>query len=47
MQIRIPTPNNSFLKIKLNVVAADVPLPLGLVVLDNEKLVANNVLNAL
>ncbi len=47
MQIRIPTPNCSFLKIKVNVVPADVPLLLGLDVLDNEKLVANNVQNEL
>ncbi len=45
MQIRIPTTNYSFLKIKLNVVPADVSLLLDLDVLVNEKLVANNVQN--
>ncbi len=38
-------PNYSFLKTKVNVVPADVPLLLGLYVLDSEKLVANNVQN--
>ncbi len=47
MQIRILTPNNLFLKIKVNVVPADASLLLGLDVLDNEKLVANNVQNEL
>ena len=45
MQIRIPTPNHSSLKIKVNLVHAEVPLLLGLDVLDNEKLLANNVQN--
>ena len=47
VQIRIPTPNHSSLKIKVNVVLADVPLLLDLDVLDNEKLVASNVPNEL
>ncbi len=47
MQIRIPAPNYSFLKIKMNVVRTDVPMLLGIDVLDNEKLVANNVLKEL
>ena len=47
MQIRIPTLNHSFLKIKVNVAPADVLLLLGLDVLENEKLMANNVQNEL
>ncbi len=43
MQIRISTPNNSLFKIKVNVIPANVPLILGLDVLDNEKLVVNSV----
>ena len=47
MQIRIPILNHSFLKIIVNVVPADFPLLLGLDVLDNEKIVANNFQNEL
>ncbi len=42
MEIRIPIPNGSFLSIQLDVVSADVPMLLGLNVLDRESLVANN-----
>ena len=47
MQIRIPTPNYSFLNIKVYVVLADIPLLLGLDVVGNEKLAANNFQNGL
>ncbi len=47
MKIRIPIPNRSFLSIQLDVVSADVPLLLGVDVLDREILVANNVTNEL
>ena len=47
MQIRIPTPNYPFLKIKVDAVPADVPSHLGIDVLENDKLVANNVQNEL
>ena len=47
MQFRIPTPSWSPSRIKVKVLPADIPLLLGLNVLDNEKLVANNVLNEL
>ncbi len=47
MQIRMPTPNYSFLKIKMNLVPAAVTLLLDLEVYKNRRLVANNVLNEL
>ena len=47
MEIRIPIPNGSFVSIQLDVVSADVPMLLGLDVLDRESLVANNVHNEL
>ncbi len=45
LQIKIPNPNYSCLKIKVNLIPAVVPLLLGLDVLDNKKLLANNVQN--
>ena len=47
MEIRIPTPNGSFLRIQLGVISADVPMLLGLDVLDRESPVANNRTNEL
>ncbi len=46
-EIRIPIRNGSFLSMQLAVVSADVPMLLGLDVLDSERLVANNVTNEL
>ncbi len=45
MEIGISIPNGSFLKIELDIVSSDVPLLLGLDVLDRESIVANNVTN--
>ncbi len=47
MHIRIPRPNGSFLSILLDVISADVPMLLGLDILDRESLVANNVTDEL
>ncbi len=47
MEIRIPIPNGSFLKIQSDVVSACIPFLLGLDVLDRESIVANNVTNEL
>lgn len=47
MEIRIPTPNGSYIAIDAHVVKADVPLLIGIDVLDRECLVADNVLNVL
>ncbi len=47
MMILIPIPNGSFLSIQSDVVSADVPLLLGLNVLDREHLVADDVTNEL
>jgi len=45
--VRIPTPDGSFIALRIDVVQADIPMLLGLDVMDREKLVANNVLNEL
>lgn len=47
MEIRVPTPQSSFLPIFVDVVDADVPLLIGLDILDQEKLVPDNVENVL
>ncbi len=47
IQIRIPTPNESFLKIEMDVFEADVPMLLGLDIMDRDRLVPNNLLNEL
>lgn len=43
--IRIPTPNAGYLNIDVDVVRPDVPLLIGLDLLDDEKLIVNNVDN--
>lgn len=45
--IRIPLPNGAYLTLTIDVVNADVPLLLGLDILDREPLVADNVANIL
>ena len=45
--IRIPTPNGSFIEHRFDVVKADVPLLLGLDLLDSSGLIVNNVNNCL
>lgn len=47
LNIRIPTPDGSFLRLSVDVIKADVPLPIGLDVLDVQKLVADEVDNRL
>jgi hypothetical protein len=44
---RIPTPNGNYIKMDMDVVQADVPMIIGLEVLDRECLVADNVENKL
>lgn len=44
---RIPSPDGSFLKIYMDVVIADVPMLIGLEVLDQNLLIADNVANLL
>lgn len=43
--VRILTPDNSFLSLRIDIVEDDVPFLLGLDIMDRERLVANNVLN--
>ena len=45
--VRIPCPDGSFLHIDIDVVAADVPMLIGLDVLDREELIVDNVDNLL
>ncbi len=45
--MRIPTPNGQFIAVLVHVVAPDVPMLIGLDVLDREMLVADNVDNLL
>ena len=47
MTIRIPTPDESFLEFTVDVVEPDVPLLIGIDVLDKHSLVADNVKNVL
>lgn len=47
IEVRIPTPDGTFIAIEIDVVSADVPLLLGIDVLDREKLVADNVDNVI
>ena len=47
MCLCMPTPDGSFIHIEADVVTANIPLLLGLDVLDREQLVADNVLNQL
>ena len=47
MEVRIPTPVGSFLKFPMDVVSADLPMLLGLDILDREGLIADNVRNEL
>ena len=47
IRIRIPTPDNSFIKFDSDIVSADVPMLIGLDILDRESLVPNNVINEL
>lgn len=47
MRIIIPTPDDSFLQFDTDVVTANVPLLLGIDILDREQLVADNVDNLL
>lgn len=47
LEIRMPLPNGSFLPLLIDVVKADIPLLLGLEILDRERLVADNVDNIL
>ena len=47
MEVRILTKNGSYLKIDMDVVSADIPILLGLDVLDRESIVACNVHNEL
>ena len=47
MEIRTPTPDNSYIAFDVDVISADVPLLLGLDTLDREQLVADNVDNVL
>lgn len=46
ISIRIPTPGQSFIHMYLDIVQPDVPMLLGLDVLDKEKLIVDNVENA-
>lgn len=43
LEMRLPTPDGAFLAMSVDVVSADVPLLLGIDVLDREQLVADNV----
>ena len=45
IKVRIPTPDGSFIEIDIDVVEADVPMLLGIDVMDRERIVANNVTN--
>lgn len=45
--VRIPIPNGSYIQINVDVVAAPIPLLLGLDVMDREGVIANNVRNQL
>ena len=47
IEIRIPTPGNSFLPVRVDVVSADIPLLLGLDLLDKCRMYFNNVRNLL
>lgn len=47
MPIRLPTPDGSTINMRADVVRADIPLLLGLDLLDKERLMPNNVLNLL
>lgn len=47
MEIRIPTPDGSFIQTKPEVVRAEAPFLLGIDILDKEALVADNVRNML
>lgn len=47
MEIRIPTPDGAYLSFQADVVDADIPLLLGIDVLDAEGMVADNVENVL
>ena len=47
MKFRIPTSNGSHIDILLDVVDADVPMPIGLDVLDDDGLVVNNLTDKL
>ena len=47
VHVRIPTPNNGFLALDIHVVDANIPMIMGLEMLDRELLVANNVRNLL
>ena len=45
--VRIPTPDGKFISIEMDVVQADVPMLIGLEVLDRERLIPDNVANKL
>lgn len=45
--IRIPTPNNSYISIGMDIVGAEIPMLIGIDVLDKERLNADNVNNQL
>ena len=45
--VRIPTPNSGYLHVDVDVVRPDVPLLIGLDILDQEQLIPNNVENQL
>lgn len=47
IDIRLPTPQGTFIPLSIDVVSADIPLLLGLDIMDKESLVADNVLNVL
>ena len=47
MKIKIPTPKGKYMFVDFDIVNADVPMLIGLDVLDNEKMYANNVTNEL
>ena len=47
MEIRIPTPDNSFISLDVDFVKPDVPFLLGLDILDQHQLVADNIDNKL
>ena len=47
MEIRIPTPDNSFISLDVDVVKPDVPFLLGLDILDQHQLMADNIDNKL
>ena len=47
MEIRIPAPDGSYIAFEVDVMNADVPLFLGLDLLDREQLVADNLENVL